>query len=146
MSKQAHTMSFLFFLCLFWAVGIFAANDCQPVTWPDPPEARQDGATAAIVFPRAPILESRQNGSTLQPGQVNCRFHGRTYDKVNYYSCKELADTFLISVDEFFVLNPTLRRDCSNIVANTQYCVKGCTWLTGPKETNGRRLTWRNSS
>lgn len=45
---------------------------------------------------------------------------------VNYYSCTEMADHYVTLLDDFFLFNPELKRDCSNIQPNTQYCVKGC--------------------
>lgn len=107
---------------------VAAADEYQPYTWAAPLKARDAHPTATILVPIATIaLEARQNGSTpIQPGQINCRFRRRTYDVVNYYTCTELATTYSMTVEEFFLLNPSLTRDCSNVAPNTEYCIRGC--------------------
>jgi hypothetical protein len=60
-------------------------------------------------------------------GQVNCRYAANTEGmSINYYTCTELAQGYGIEVATFFKLNPTVLPDCSNIKANTDYCVAGC--------------------
>lgn len=66
------------------------------------------------------------NATKLRPGEINCRFYERTYDDANYYSCKEMADKWDLSIPQFFFLNPILLPDCSNIEKNALYCITGC--------------------
>ncbi|KAH0380541.1 hypothetical protein KCU92_g7533, partial [Aureobasidium melanogenum] len=71
----------------------------------------------------SPLLTSGEIGV----GQVNCRYAANTEGMdINYYTCLELAQDYGISVATFFTLNPTVLLDCSNIKANTDYCVAGC--------------------
>jgi hypothetical protein len=59
--------------------------------------------------------------------QVNCRYANDTGDMdINYYTCTAMADRYGITTDIFFLLNPSLKTDCSNIKADTDYCVSGC--------------------
>jgi hypothetical protein len=61
-------------------------------------------------------------------GEVNCRYHADTKhrDKTDRETCRELADYYNTDLATFFKLNPTLLPDCSNIQADTEYCVAGC--------------------
>jgi len=107
-------------LALLCQAELVAADDCQPATWSsagaDPRQPFQALATFAAVH----------NGSATQPGEVNCRNWSRTYADVNYYTCTYMAKRWGLTVDRFLFLNPMLEQDCSNIKANTNYCVKGC--------------------
>jgi len=60
-------------------------------------------------------------------GEVNCRFTSTTSSVVNYYTCSELAIAHGITVEKFFLLNPAVDLECSNISPDTDYCVRGCT-------------------
>jgi hypothetical protein len=65
---------------------------------------------------------------------------------INYYTCTELAQDYGISVAKFFKLNPKVLPDCSNIQANTDYCVAGCECLTFLiQRTPDSRLTVESS-
>ena len=114
----------LLLLLSFSPLPAVAANECQPSTW--------NNARRSVPTGVSPILKVRDgppigaNSSSIAPGSVNCRFTSRTYDDVNYYTCTELAETFGIINELFFVLNPSLQKDCSNIQPNTKYCVAGC--------------------
>lgn len=114
-------------LCLLSRpLGVLGSNDCQQITWPDPPESRHDDGNvniSTVVMPRH--LDSRQ-ASTPQPGDINCRGWGRTYDDAGYYTCTELSRDWGISLAWFFQINPTVLPDCSNIQPNTFYCVAAC--------------------
>jgi hypothetical protein len=115
---------FSFAFCLLSVpLGVVAGNECQPITWADPPEARAANA-ATVVAPRD--IGARQATTPIQAGDINCRYRGRTYDDANYYTCKEMAYEWGISLTWFFKLNPTLLPDCSNIETNAWYCVRGC--------------------
>ncbi|KND95300.1 hypothetical protein TOPH_00685 [Tolypocladium ophioglossoides CBS 100239] len=60
-------------------------------------------------------------------GDVVCRYKAKAPPAVNYYTCTELAMRYANTVENFFTLNPSVKRDCSNITPNAEYCVKGCT-------------------
>ncbi|KAL7624110.1 hypothetical protein AAE478_005667 [Parahypoxylon ruwenzoriense] len=83
------------------------ADDCQPWTW----NRKRD------------------------VGEIVCRYHGKTGATVNYYSCMELADRYDTLLDDFFMLNPEIDEDCTNIQPNTEYCVKG--YIKPPVATDG---------
>jgi hypothetical protein len=63
-------------------------------------------------------------------GDVACRYTGTTPEKVNYYTCAELANRYKITVELFFTLNPNVDKNCRTIKANTAYCVKGCQFFS----------------
>ena len=85
-----------------------------------------DGIGSAPA-PSPVVISPLINGGSASQGQVVCRYTTNTADKVlNYYTCTALADRYGISVDVFFRLNPTVKRDCSNLRPNTDYCVRGC--------------------
>ncbi|OIW25495.1 hypothetical protein CONLIGDRAFT_547624, partial [Coniochaeta ligniaria NRRL 30616] len=114
---------------LYWPVGV-AGNDCVVTTWGTPPR-RRDVATSTssseYVLPSAtmPAMSSNTTRDQIKPGDINCRFYDRTYDDVNYYTCTELSDAWGLPVETFFVLNPYILHDCSNIEENAMYCVDG---------------------
>lgn len=60
------------------------------------------------------------------PGDIVCRYETTTLADVNYYTCKELALKYSITVEKFFKLNPSVDQECSTIKPNTDYCVAGC--------------------
>lgn len=117
--------------CLAAVSGVFAANDCQPVTWAKAAKRATitGGFTSQSATLKAAVSTtsaSSPSDTPIQPGQINCRAYGRTYDDVNYYTCTQLADMYGIVVDTLFKLNPDLETDCSNIKPNSEYCVDGC--------------------
>jgi hypothetical protein len=59
-------------------------------------------------------------------GEVNCRYWTTTPAEVDYYTCSAMSARYDISNDLIFSLNPGLARDCSNVEADTDYCVRGC--------------------
>jgi hypothetical protein len=60
------------------------------------------------------------------PGDIVCRYESTTKSAVNYYTCTELALKYSITVEKFFLLNPSVDPDCDTIKPNTVYCVDGC--------------------
>jgi hypothetical protein len=95
------------------------ADDCQPWTW----NAKKRGLAVETGIPRDGARISKRS---VEPGEVNCRNWGNTYEDVNYYTCMELANRYGITIEMFFVLNPTLDPDCDNIESDSKYCVDGC--------------------
>ena len=126
-----------FTLC-FWQ-HVFAADECQPVTW-----ANANARGQAATMPMATMAATAND--TIQPGDINCRNWDRTFDSVNYYTCTKMADKWLISVDFFFVLNPMLLRDCSNIQTRTLYCVTGCEFCYPAEHIKSPKLTCEHLS
>lgn len=99
------------------------ADDCRAATW----SKRDVDPVQEFSKPRfipSPLKRDVSNGS-LAAGDVLCRYYGHTDKNVDYYSCTQLASFYNIPIDQFFALNPTLKSDCSNIAANTDYCVVG---------------------
>ncbi len=66
------------------------------------------------------------NLGKAQTNQINYRYPGGTYDNVDSNTCAQLANKYHITLAKFFMLNPELDPDCSNIEPRTDYCVKGC--------------------
>lgn len=98
----------------------FAADECQPATW-------SKAGLRATPSPKMMVTSvSRIVLGTAKPGEVNCRYASQTGSDVNYYTCTQLAERYEISVEEFFLINPMLEPDCSNIEPSTEYCVDGC--------------------
>ena len=50
-----------------------------------------------------------------QPGEINYRYMGDTYEDANYYTCTELSEFHGVELEKLFTLNPTLLPDYSNI-------------------------------
>ncbi|KAH7306161.1 hypothetical protein BKA65DRAFT_578340 [Rhexocercosporidium sp. MPI-PUGE-AT-0058] len=87
------------------------------------------------------------NPVALKPGELNCRYTGHSDTVINYYSCMKMAIFYEITIEKFFSLNPTLKKDCSNIQPSSGYCVKGfiepvraTDGLCGPKNSNATCL------
>jgi hypothetical protein len=96
--------------------------DCQPYRWSfSGLRMRQDPADP---------LPTQGTPIPVTVGEVNCRYWATTPDEVTYYTCSEMAQRYSISNDVLFNLNPGLARDCSNVQADTDYCVTGCKYLT----------------
>lgn len=99
----------------------FTTGECQPATW------TPDGYTGTTTFePLQHTFAAAPKGANIQPGEINCRFWSYTYQSVDQDSCKKLADEWNIDMAFFFVLNPMLAKDCSDIRTWTKYCVAGC--------------------
>lgn len=98
------------------------ADDCKPVTWSKPQKARRAEITSTAQAARTDTVTN----IVCLSGEVNCRYWTDTGDDVNYYTCTQLSETFNIDTDTFFMLNPKVAKDCSNIEPRTTYCVTGC--------------------
>jgi hypothetical protein len=104
--------------------GVGASDDCQPATWTD--NKRRDAASNRRRDNATMTLPSLISTGNVTTGEVNCRYSATTGSNVNYYTCTQLADRYGATIDLFFILNPTLEPDCSNIQPKTEYCVDGC--------------------
>ena len=105
---------------------ITAKDDCQPANWTSASVAAFRIAPAVPTTTFANDFGDVISTGNAKPGEVNCRFSGHTNADANYYSCTLLAKKYSISVEKFFMLNPSLKLDCSNIQPNTWYCTAGC--------------------
>lgn len=115
-----------------------AADACAASTWDGPILRRQATPTASsddsISAPSSLGARSAFDNTIssiitfgdIEPGEINCRYADTTSGDVNYYTCTQLATRYGISIETFFVLNPALDLDCSNIQPNSDYCVSGC--------------------
>jgi hypothetical protein len=122
-------------LVLFLYLPIVTSSDgCKPVTWSN----GEDGESAAksqrdnngtMPIPRYQTLISTGN---ITAGEINCRYSATTSNDVDGDTCAQLATKYGIAKDKFFVLNPTVNPDCSNIEPDTEYCVAGCQFPEGP--------------
>ncbi|KAK1989604.1 hypothetical protein LX36DRAFT_648975 [Colletotrichum falcatum] len=97
----------------------FAGNECQPATWSKAGLRETPSPKTRVASVNKIVL------GAAKPGEVNCRYASQTGRDVNYYTCTQLAEKYEISVEKFFLINPTLEPDCSNIEPNTEYCVAG---------------------
>lgn len=131
-------------VCL--TIPVQAADQCAPATWlPGQFEKRALSSVTSSALSSASSVSSSAAATstanatvpvTISPvitdgdiaaGQVNCRYTDSTEDMdINYYTCTALATKYGISVETFFLLNPDLKTDCSNIQPDTDYCVQGC--------------------
>jgi hypothetical protein len=103
------------------------ADDCSPVTWTNSDHINARAATSPfLAFTPTPSITSDVPNAILSPGDINCRYDTDTVDDVNYNTCTELCQRYQITTDLFFILNPDLKTDCSNIMPRTTYCVAGC--------------------
>lgn len=130
-------------VCL--TIPVQAADKCAEVTWlPGQFEKRALSSVTSASSSASSVSSSAGATSTanatvpitishlitdgnITAGQVNCRYTDTTEDMdINYYTCTALATKYGISVETFFLLNPDLKTDCSNVQADTDYCVQGC--------------------
>lgn len=61
----------------------------------------------------------------IQPGDWVCTQFTVTPSEVNYYTCTEIVKRYIVSIEDFIEMNPTLTRECDTIEPNTRYCVGG---------------------
>ena len=121
-------MFFIIPILLLFGISIQAASDCKPWRWD------ADGRPLRGNWNQEKaVAEDNDDGpneppARLKPGDVNCREGFSAHDPVTPDSCASLARFGGISLKKFFILNPTLKEDCSNIIADTQYCIGGCRW------------------
>jgi hypothetical protein len=145
-SLQAETWPRRPVLCVIaacLAIAVQASNECAPVTWlrgefekrealtsvTSVNSASSSAALASTASPRPVTISPLLTTGPIPAGQVNCRYTVNTGEEdmdINYYTCTALATRYLIKVETFFVLNPGLKTDCSNIQPDTDYCVAGC--------------------
>ncbi|KAK6223465.1 hypothetical protein QIS74_03409 [Colletotrichum tabaci] len=71
----------------------------------------------------------------MSVGDVVFRAFDESDEEVSDGICKDIADFYWIDVDFFFILNPGLERDCSNIQSNTEYCTDG--WIEPVRDPDG---------
>ncbi|WPG99491.1 Hypothetical protein R9X50_00230600 [Acrodontium crateriforme] len=103
-----------------------ASSDCAPSTWQPGQYKRDVTPTSSLLTSSTVIISPLITSGNISVGQVNCRYAANTEGMdINYYTCTELAQDYGIDVATFFKLNPTVLLDCSNIKANTDYCVAG---------------------
>ncbi|GJD05035.1 glycosyl hydrolase family 18 [Colletotrichum higginsianum] len=110
-------------------------SHCQPYKWNS--NSLQRVAAADEPVPTEGVL------LVVKPGEINCRYWADTTEEVNYYTCSQLAHRYEIPNDVFFMLNPGLNKDCSNIKPKSEYCVTGFIepirafdGLCGPRHNN----------
>ncbi|TIC91062.1 hypothetical protein CH35J_011147 [Colletotrichum higginsianum] len=110
-------------------------SHCQPYKWNS--NSLQRVAAADEPVPTEGVL------LVVKPGEINCRYWADTTEEVNYYTCSQLAHRYEIPNDVFFMLNPVLNKDCSNIKPKSEYCVTGFIepirafdGLCGPRHNN----------
>jgi hypothetical protein len=90
-------------------------SECQPYQWGFAGlRMQQDG------------LPTEGTPTNVVVGEINCRYWTTTPAEVNYYTCSEMSLRYEISTKVLFSLNPGLAQDCSNVQAETAYCVRGC--------------------
>lgn len=146
--SMVHDLGFWLLLSSLTSIAV-ASDDCAPSTW-QPGQLKRDVTSTSsrltLSIGTSTVLSSSAISTSNHPpaattvtisplvtsgdigvGQVNCRYAANTEGmSINYYTCTELAQGYGIEVATFFKLNPTVLPDCSNIKANTDYCVAGC--------------------
>ncbi|KAK5659439.1 hypothetical protein OQA88_640 [Cercophora sp. LCS_1] len=89
--------------------------DCQPYKW----------SFGGLRMRQGDPLPTEGTPTNVTVGEVNCRYWTTTPAEVNYYTCSQMSQRYGISNDVLFSLNPSLSQDCSNVQAETDYCVRG---------------------
>lgn len=98
--------------------------NCQSITWEKAKDKVQP--TSISGRPRPSFTPSVPEKRFVEPGDINCRNWGRTYDKVDYAACVKVAQGYGITMEKFFMLNPILEGSCKDLKPYTKYCVAGC--------------------
>lgn len=144
--KLFRVQSSVVLIFTFGPLSSVVADDCQPATWSKAANVARNALVGTSIAP-APTPSVASNSTVPKTGEINCRSWGNTYDDVNYYTCTELCEKYQITTDFFFMLNPTLKPDCSNIQPKSSYCVDGFVeplratdGLCGPKHNNATCL------
>ncbi|KAG6015197.1 hypothetical protein E4U54_004008 [Claviceps lovelessii] len=129
-------LSIVFLTLTLFAYPASASNECQPWTW------GEDPASGPLKLSSQPE-EDDGNRPGPKMGEVNCNDYSRSPASVNYYTCTQMARQRGITTDEFFLLNPSVEKDCSNLKPDTRYCISGFieplrAWdgLCGPNHNN----------
>lgn len=65
-------------------------------------------------------------GVTATAGSVQCLEYQLSPMKVNENTCAEMADGFESGLENFYAINPELKKNCKKMLPKTRYCVKGC--------------------
>lgn len=108
---------FSFALCgLLCTCSTVAADECLPVRWL--PGSRWSDMINRVGSPVAgmDLPSAVPSQAAIQPGDINCLMEYPTdHDFVNCRTCPKLADLFDIDLELFFKINPSIKRDCSNI-------------------------------
>ncbi len=110
-------------LLLLWKAELSQAKDeCQPITW-----GEADASEDAFFDPLPPMPDQFAKFGPGGPkvGDLECQLYTSTDQEVNYFTCTEIAQYGRISNDEFFLWNPELKPDCSNIKSWSWYCIAG---------------------
>lgn len=127
-TKMKPSLRKLALACLSLYPVLCAADDCPPWTWTWDNVGETAATDAPKPFQRAKITPYAHKNDSPQPGDINCRSYGRMYDSAGSWSCNQLAQTYSITIEKFWKLNPELAPDCEGIRPNTEYCVDGCKW------------------
>lgn len=123
---------FTFSLTFFCFPKLPVADECPPVTWskdaPFPDFAAMSGTPTISTRSASPGSSSdgRITYREVKPGELNCRAWAETYGQVSFCTCAGICDMYGITMDRFFSLNPTLKKDYSDIHPNSRYCYDGC--------------------
>jgi hypothetical protein len=109
--------------------GTFAEEEeeegCAPYRWENP-----DAVPDVVSYSRPKITQSPRRQVEPQAGDVHCRYWTETYGQVGPDSCSQLAQSYQISIEKFWMLNPELAPSCEGIAPYTEYCVAGCEFST----------------
>lgn len=102
-----------------------STGKCKPHTWANPTTPGQPAVTFSRPCPTHTMIHGIRGGDT-QPGEINCRYESDTEEEVGPETCQEIADHYQISLEKFLFLNPSMDRDCRNILPCATYCTDGC--------------------
>ena len=108
--------------CLLFLSCVSADDDCKPAAWGMKRAIGVDIDDFASATARPTPIQRRP----VEVGEINCRLWSFGQKEVNYYTCTKLSDKYEIEVETFFMLNPDIKLDCSNVEPATRYCVRGC--------------------
>lgn len=122
---------FLFAILRFslFSLTVFAADKCQPLPWLNDNDQVALADTTVISVSEPTVTEIRiVSTGYVVPGEVNCREQTTTGGTVGCCTCAQISYHYAMLDGLFFLLNPTVTRNCGNIKPNTPYCVDGCKW------------------
>lgn len=125
--KQASLASVA--LCVAGMAQAREESGCAPSTWKFGEFSDFPNASDTMVVSDRPVrkmLGITGARDDLKPGDINCRYTAYTDGReLTRNTCAEIAKEYLMRLETFFALNPTVNPSCDNLKPDTEYCVRG---------------------
>lgn len=97
--------------------------------WRDNPSAKDYAKIYKYTEPgsiEATPPKSGWFGVAARAGSVHCIYSELSPQKVDENTAASMARRFQTELDEFYVINPELKKNWKNMLPMTRYCVRGC--------------------